>query len=305
MIVDTPEAFTQAASEANFAVAARATMRAAFLVTPTGFRIEQESARDNLYMQVGGAIDSDRAMRQHNCLCDAILRLGVPTITVPGLDNLPDGVFPNNVFATVPGRFIVGSMRHKVRQAEAQRSDVRNLFTKSLAYELHDLSRQPCTAELTGPLVIDRLRGIAFCGLSERADAAGCSAMHTAFGLNLTFQFALSPLEYHTNVVMAVLAGRGLVMHYDSLADPLAADAIANFYSPHVLLLDDAEKANFAGNCIAITEQDVLMSSRAVDSLCPGSRAAIESWGFALHGVDVSEFEKAGGSLRCMIAEIF
>ena len=35
----------------------------------------------------------------------------------------PDGLFPNNVFATVPGGLVVGRMRHPVRQREALRDD--------------------------------------------------------------------------------------------------------------------------------------------------------------------------------------
>ncbi len=40
----------------------------------------------------------------------------------------PDAVFPNNVFATAPGRLIVGRMRHPVRQREAERADIRGFF---------------------------------------------------------------------------------------------------------------------------------------------------------------------------------
>jgi len=48
-----------------------------------------------------------------------------------------------------------------------------------------------------------------------------------------------------------------------------------------------------------------MMSERAADTLLPEHRRTIESWGFELRAVDLSEFEKAGGSLRCLVAEIF
>lgn len=304
-IVDTVADFRQATMNKTFPPDGRPTMRAAFLVSPTGFRVDCESALDNLYMNPEAVVDPERAVRQHRSLGDVILRCGVPVITVSGLDHLPDGVFPNNVFATVPGRFIIGAMRHAVRKGEAKRADVRALFTELLGYELYDLSEQGCCAELTGPLVLDRSRGIGYCGLSERADEAGCAAMHQAFGLRLTFQFSLVPEEYHTNVVLSVLAGRGVVLHPGSFVDASVADSIAEFYGARSLILDDTEKANFAGNCIAVTEQDVCLSTRAADALRPRSRQTIESWGFKLHGVEVDEFEKAGGSLRCLIAEAF
>jgi len=105
--------------------------------------------------------------------------------------------------------------------------------------------------------------------------------------------------------VMACLAGHACVMHRDSFADPAVVDAISAFYQDRTLLISDEEKLAFVGNCISITERDVFFSQTAFDALRPESKQALESWGFVLHGVNVSELEKAGGSLRCMIGEIF
>lgn len=305
MIVTTPEAFREAIGAREYPAERPPTMRAAFLVTPAGFRIERESASDNRYMDLESAVDVERALVQHQALAEAIMNCGVPVFSIPGQPQLPDGVFPNNCFGTIPGRFIVGSMRHQVRRGEANRADVRRLFTELFGYELRDLSRGGCVAELTGPLVIDRPRGIGFCGMSERVDEAGCKAMHEAFDLELTFRFDLRPGEYHTNVFMAVLAGRSLVIHPGSFADQEVPEAVASLYGERVLRLSDEEKAAFAGNCIAVTERDVFLSARAEAALRPASRATIESWGFTIHPVELDELEKAGGSLRCMVAEVF
>ncbi len=303
MIVTTPQQFTQALAQVPARPDMPATMAAALLVSPVGFRLSEQPV-DNQYMKTA-AIDPARAMRQHHALVEALGAIGLPVIVLPGRDGLDDGVFPNNAFATVPGKFIVGSMRHPVRRAEAARDDIRQLFTETLGRSLVDLSAQDCVAELTGPLVIDRGRGIGYCGLTQRADEAGCAAMHDAFGLRLTFRFALRPGEYHTNVVLSVLAGRACVIDPDAFTDPDVPEAIAAAYPGRTLALDAAEKAAFAGNCLAVTDRDVMLSQTALAGLRSGSRAALESWGFRLHAVDVDEFEKAGGSLRCMIAEVF
>lgn len=305
MIVTSPEAFRQALKDRPQAADAQSTMRAAFLVSPSGFHIEQESASDNRYMELDRGADADRALLQHDGLAQALMDCGLPVITMPGRPDMPDGVFPNNTFATSKGRFIVGAMRHAVRRREAGREDVRRVFTEFMGYELHDLSNRDLVAELTGPLIIDRARGIGFCGMTERVDEAGCEAMHEAFGLNLTFRFDLDPGEYHTNVVMAVLAKRAVVLHAGSFANPAVPEAIAESFEGRALFLTDEEKAGFAGNCIAATPNDVFMSRRGLDVLRDESRATMESWGFALHGIQLDELEKAGGSLRCCIAEIF
>jgi N-dimethylarginine dimethylaminohydrolase len=39
--------------------------------------------------------------------------------------------------------------------------------------------------------------------------------------------------------------------------------------------------------------------------LTSAQRAALAEWGFALGSVPLDEIEKAGGSLRCCVAEIF
>jgi hypothetical protein len=302
VIVTTPAAFL-AADPLRLTARGRPAMAAAMLVSPIGFRLCLEPV-DNLYMQAV-AIDPERAMAQHHAVVETLGACGVPVLVVPGREGLDDAVFPNNTFGTAPGRFIVGSMRHPGRRAEAAREDMRALFTGLLGRELIDLSTQDCVAELTGPLIIDRARGLGLCGLTQRADEAGCAAMHAAFGLELTFRFDLQPTEYHTNVVLSVLAGRACVLHPDSFADPEVPLAIARVYEGRTLVLSDEEKAAFAANCLAVTERDIMMSAGAWRSLRPSSRAALEAWGFRVRAVEVDEFEKAGGSLRCMIAELF
>ena len=304
MIVDSPAQFLAAWSPERFPLHAPATARAAFLVAPIDFTLAAESARDNRYMVLEHAVDPARAAAQHARLA-AELRSTLPTVVFPGDPATPDAVFPNNVFATVAGRAIIGGMRHAVRRREAARADIRAFFTDLLHYELVDLSARPLAAELTGSLVIDRARGIGYCGLSERCDRAGAQAMHEAFGLQLTFCFELAPGEYHANVVLAQLASRALLVAPCGFADPAAAEAIAQVYAPRVLRLSSAQKSAFAGNAIALDPSQVWMSARAAASLDAMQRQALADWGFALRTAELGEIEKAGGSLRCCVGEIF
>jgi len=304
MIVTTPAQFRAAYSPDRFPATAPATARAAFLVAPNGFALAAESATDNRYMAMAQATDAARALHEHAALATA-LRECLPTIVFPGDPSAPDGVFPNNVFASAPGRLIVGAMRHAVRRREAQRKDIRDFFRNLLQCEIVDLSTRPLVAELTGALVIDRARGVGFCGLSERCDLAGARAMHDAFGLKLTFCFELAPGEYHTNVVFAQLASRAAIIAPDGFADPAVIAAIADVYAPRLLRIDAAQKAAFAGNAIALSPDVVWMSTRAAASLRPEQRAALAGWGFAVRSLELAEIEKAGGSLRCCVGEIF
>ncbi|MGE4070432.1 MAG: arginine deiminase-related protein [Lysobacterales bacterium] len=279
--------------------------RAVFLVSPESFFLAAESARDNVYMQMAQAVDGARAAEQHRQLALALAAAGVPVMSFPGSAETPDAVFPNNVYATAPRRLIVGAMRHPVRQREARRQDIRDWFRAVLGYAEIDLSTRPLVAELTGSLVIDRARRIGFCGLSERCDRAGAAAMAAAFDLRHMLTFDLAGGEYHSNVVMSALAGRGVLLCPTGFADPGVADAIASAYGDSAILIDPAEKAAFVGNCIALGESGLWMSAAAEAALRPATRSALIRLGFQIHSVALDELEKAGGSLRCMIGEIY
>ncbi len=305
MITSSADTFIGAFRGGLFWEQARPTMSAALLFSPDGFRVEDESAIDNRYLAVGESVDPERAHAQHRDLANTIKRCGVPVVTIPGDPDLPDGVFGNNAFATIPKRMVIGAMYHPTRRGETKRKDVRALFEEVMGYTVVDLSVRDLVAEMTGPLVIDRLRGIGFCGMTARVDELGSIAMQEALDLRLTLRFDLGPSEYHTNVVMAVLSGRATVVHEASIAEPGMGEILEKIYPDAVLRISDEEKLGFVGNCIAVTPDDVLMSQRAADSLTPASQDFFSKHGFRVHAVDVSEFEKAGGSLRCMVTEIY
>jgi hypothetical protein len=304
MIVFSARDFLDAYSPERFPATHPPTARAAFLVSPTGFSLAAESATDNRYMAMQERANAERALVEHAELA-AALRTCLPTIVFPGDPTTPDAVFPNNVFGTMPGKLIVGAMRHTVRRRETDRADIRAFFTGLLGYEIVDLSTKGFSAELTGSLVIDHARRIGFCGMSERCDRDGAHAMHEAFDLKLTYCFDLSPGEYHTNVVLAVLASRGIVVAPDGFADAETVDAIAHVYGDRVLRIDPAQKAAFAGNAITLSGDIVWMSERAAASLSTAQRDALAGWGFSIRNVALAEIEKAGGSLRCCVGEIF
>ncbi|HET9817561.1 MAG TPA: arginine deiminase-related protein [Rhodanobacteraceae bacterium] len=305
MFTTSPAEFRDALASLPPLPDARATARAAFLVAPAADGLAAESARDNRYMRMDALFDMQRALVQHATLAQA-LRKDVPTIVFPGDTATPDAMFPNNVFATVPGNLIVGRMRHAVRRREAGRADIRGFFHDVPGYGEIDLSQgDHGVAELTGSLVIDHARGIGYCGLSERCDLAGARAMHEAFDLRLTFAFDLAEGEYHTNVMMASLAGRAVILAADGFADPEVPRTIAAAYGDRAIRLTPEQKRAYAGNAITLSPDRVWMSERAASSLTDAQRASLAEWGFAIGSVPLDEIEKAGGSLRCCVAEIF
>lgn len=290
-------------ARAGLPLRSQTTAREVFLVSPDGFSLAAESATDNVYM-ASGAVDAGLALDQHAQMARQ-MSISLPVTVFPGHADTPDAVFPNNVFASVPGKLIIGAMRHPVRQRESTRGDIPAWFAQRHGYRIESLQRSGTLAELTGCLIIDHARNLGYCGVSERVNEAGMQAMLDAFGLDAMFAFDLAPAEYHTNVVMSVLAGRALVIHAASFVDPAVPPAIAAAFGADVFWLSDAEKAAFVGNCIALREDEVWMSQRAAQALSVEHRAQFDQQGFAVRACDISEIEKAGGSLRCCVAEVW
>lgn len=281
-----------------------ATARAVFLVAPDGFCLAEQCAADNRYMAGLECFDAAMASAQHRDLHRAVSEV-VPAVCFAGDPATPDAVFPNNVFATAAGRYVVGRMRHPVRQREALREDIRAFFGGVLDYAEIDLSTQPHPCELTGAVVIDRARGLGFCGLSERCDEEGARLMHEALGLRATLVFDLAPGEYHTNVVLTVLAGRAAMVAPHGFADERVALALASFYAPHAAVLSAEEHAAFVGNAIALSSDTVWMSGHADQALQARNRQRLREAGFAVRAVPLGAIEAGGGSLRCCIGEIY
>lgn len=304
MIITDTDEFRKEIGSGNYHAEYPACAKAVMMVEPAGFTISSQSAIDNHYMDVTDVADEVRAVAQSRALAELIRKQGIEVVVFPGDPETPDAIFPNNVFATTHQNFIIGHMLHPVRQKEAQRADIRDYF-ESRGYQRVDLSIQNCIAELTGALIIDHARNIGFCGMSGRVDKAGLAAMHEAFGLKMMFAFDLQEQEYHTNVVMMILAGRACVIYPGAFKDPVVPQAIAHAFPERTLILSEAEKNAFAGNCIALSDKDLFMSSTGYAALRPQSRNVLESWGFDTHHTPLDEIEKAGGSLRCMVAEIF
>ena len=286
LIVTRPQDFLDAVADGAFAPDRPATARAAFLVSPLDFSLAAESASDNRYMDLGNVPDPLRALAEHAELARRLAE-DVPVVTFPGDPQAADGVFPNNAFATAPGRLIVGHMRHAVRRRETARADIRAWFGDVLGREIIDLSAGNLVAELTGSLVIDRARGIGYCGLGERCDMAGARAMHEAFGLRLTYCFELADGEYHTNVVLAILAGRAAMIAESGFRDGATAKAIATPLSTAARCGSArSRKPRLQQMRSCLSANRVWMSERAASRACAAcSRPGIAERGFSIGSV--------------------
>ena len=300
-------------------------LRGILMIRPDGFRLSAQAATDNVYM-ASGPVDPERAMAQHAAVAKRLRDCGVTVHDLPGDPRYPDATFCNNAFATVrgPHRYsgeshnataIYGALRHPDRRGEPDRDHLRALL-HGLGYthtcEIRTgFTRPPhenseyAVGELTGPLVIDHSRRIGYLGLTNRVDGLGAERMSQAFELQITYAFPLVPTEYHTNVVLAILAGRAAVIAADGFARREDAEAIAEVYGDQVLWLTPDQKRAFAGNVLSVGNLLVFMSQTAADALGDASLSQLKTWGFEPQAVEIDELEKGGGSMRCLLCELW
>ena len=91
----------------------------------------------------------------------------------------------------------------------------------------------------------------------------------------------------------------------DGFRDPTVPRVIAQACAGRAIWLTPAQKQAYAGNAITLSEERVWMSAGAADALTAEQREALAGYGFAIGTVALDEIEKAGGSLRCCVGEIF
>jgi hypothetical protein len=64
MIVKTAQDFTQVVNQIDYPIKQAGAMKAAFMVSPVGFSLDEQTASDNLYMQMDQQTDADLAVVQ-------------------------------------------------------------------------------------------------------------------------------------------------------------------------------------------------------------------------------------------------
>jgi len=294
--------------------------RSVLMVSPVGFRSNEETLEDNKFMDVAGVHDNvtETVMKEWSSLVLSLQQAGVQVTTVDG-KGLPDEVFPNNWFSTHnDGRIVLYPMKVPSRAQEVRHDVINDLKTTfGLTEPVFDLSswRESGVAlEGTGSLVLDRPNRIAYMALSKRADKNVADLWAHEMGYELvTFQTQDRDGEeiYHTNVLLSV-GSNFAVLCTDVIPKEderkLVLDSLRRTGKVVVpISLDQME--NFACNCLQLrgTSGTVLaISSAGWDALDASQKGVLESCIDHVISVPVPTIERlGGGSVRCMIAELF
>ena len=228
----------------------------------------------------------------------------------------PDAVFPNNWISTHhDGRLALFPMYSPLRRHERRHDVVEELRKRYRVTEVIDYSdfeNEGCYLEGTGSLVLDRVNRIAYVSLSNRSSEKVIRRFAEDFGYE-PVTFSSIGLDgkpvYHTNVMMCVgtdfaLVGLSMIPN-ETQRNKLQARLEAS--GKEIVELTTDQVANFAGNAIEMENGQagklLVLSARAVPTFNERQKAVLARH-VQLVSLKLPTIELAGGSARCMIAEI-
>ncbi len=294
------------------------------MVRPVRFEDNPQTAASNRFMGKTDAAPDEQqhaALREFEGLVTALRGAGVAVIVVDDTPepHTPDSVFPNNwVSFHADGRVVLYPMEAPNRRAE-RRVDVIDKLVEEHGFqvaEIVDLTSHEDDGvflEGTGSMVLDRSNRVAYACVSSRTslDALGDFAQRLDYDVVVFDAVDRDGMPiYHTNVLMNV--GEQLaVVCADAIPRAEQREAVIERLRDtghEVVLLNFDQLDAFAGNMLELRAADgnrvLAMSDQAYASLDAEQRETLEANARIVTApIDLIE-ASAGGSVRCMLAEI-
>lgn len=300
----------------------RQSAAAVMMIRPARFGANPETAPSNRFQQGGTVQDAPlAAQREFDGLAARLADAGVAVHVVDDRPEpaKPDACFPNNwVSFHDDGSVVLYPLLAASRRPE-RRDDaidvLRNAgYRIARTVDLTGWEERGEFLEGTGSLVLDRCHRIAYACWSPRTTPAALADFAARLGYRVVSFDAHGPGDqaiYHTNVMMAI-GGRFAVLCADAIADQgqramVLRELEQSGHEP--VIISVAQMNGFAGNLLALSAGDgrplIAMSDAAWNCLTTREKHALERQG-AIVTAPIPTIERhGGGSVRCMIAEVF
>jgi hypothetical protein len=298
---------------------------AVLMVRPTAFGWNPETAGSNAFQRPRGdraGPDSELARAEFEALAGALGSAGVAVFALdePGPRACPDAVFPNNwVSLHHDGTVVLYPMLAPSRRAERRMELITGLeerggFAVSRLVDLthHELSGR--FLEGTGSVVFDHAARAAYACRSPRTDESVLRELCEELGYEpVAFDAADANgvAVYHTNVLLSI-GSRMAILCTESVAVASRGALLERLRSGgrQVIAISHAQMAEFAGNALELRASDgssvLAMSERAWRAFGPAEAELLRSCVDAVVTRPVPTIEqRGGGSVRCMLAEVF
>ena len=295
------------------------------MIRPVGFTGNLQTQASNRFQSQSGSHEvagvQAQALLEFDGLVESLRAAGlqVQVINDTPEPHTPDSIFPNNwVSFHADGSVVLYPMMALNRRDERRMDVLEQLSAQGLKIsQVIDLTHHEQSGKFlegTGSMVLDRVNHIAYACVSPRTDldVLGEFAQRLDYELvSFNAADASGVPVYHTNVLMCVGSRFAAVCAEVIAEQERAAVLHALRQSGHeVIELTAAQMHAFAGNMLELKtaggELCVAMSQSAYDALTNDQRARLKYLGGSLIVAPIPTIEKeGGGSVRCMLAEIF
>lgn len=283
------------------------------MIKPHAFKFNFETAVNNVYqknLNEGEKIIQKKASEEFENMVEMLKKRGVKVNVLEDFETpeTPDSIFPNNWFSTEVQHLVIYPMFAENRRAEVGKffESVKNLNADK---EVLDF-RGEGILEGTGSMVLDRVNRVAYASISARTEEAlfekFCETLGYEKIIFTSYQDEM-PI-YHTNVMMSI--GTELAFLAYELIEEKSRDYVYEKLSQshEVIKLNSEEVKAFGGNLLELEDENgrfLLMSKTAYEMFSREKIEKIEEY-LDILSVDVSTIENyGGGSVRCMVSEIF
>lgn len=293
------------------------------MIRPAAFGVNPETAASNAFQSALGAgpRDHESALAEFDGAATTLARAGVDVIVVEDVAEpaRPDAVFPNNWLSLHhDGTAVLYPMLSPLRRRERRRGVIANLEARGFAVrrvlDLSGWESSEVYLEGTGSMVLDHRERVAYACLSPRTNPRPLEQFAAELGYAPHSFRASGPAGeelYHSNVMLCVgatfatacLEAVGDAVERRRLRERLEAGG-------RELMEIGREQMNaFAGNMLALRAADgtplIAMSATAWGALGPTPRRRFEAHGDIVTAPLPTIERCGGGSLRCMLAEVF
>jgi hypothetical protein len=297
------------------------------MIEPVSFGFNAETAVNNFFQQrVEGEVNDIQqlALDEFNFMVETLRAKDINVLVVKDTEqpHTPDSIFPNNWISFHEGGQAVLYPMFATNRRKERRKDILELIEAqgNVINNVDDFTfweEQNQFLEGTGSMVLDRVNKIAYASLSERTNKAVFLQFCSVFGYKPIYFTAYQLVDeqllpiYHTNVMMC-LADKYAIVCINSLEDDKELEMLYDTLEKsgkEVIPISRHQMHCFAGNMLQVQnnkgERFLVMSQTAYDSLQEHQIELLKSFN-ELIVISIPTIERiGGGSVRCMMAEIF
>jgi N-dimethylarginine dimethylaminohydrolase len=266
-------------------------MTLALMVDPSEYDVTYSI---NPWMQPGCGVDRDKARRQWEAIRDALIALGVQVEVLDAGEGLPDMVFAANAGMVHGDTAIISRFRYAQRRGEER---LFRAWFESKGYRAFTLNDgaiwegQACTTWL-GDLLL--------CSVGARANSQAYREIADIWSVpdeQMRLVSLVDPYFYHLDIPFCPLDAETCLI-CPAAFEPGGYDWIKERL-PRAIETSRQEALQFSCNAFALGEY-ILMHKGASSRL----KRKLVSLGYRIIELDVTEFIKSGGGIKCLILRI-